>query len=165
MFSKRVKPLLWQNKETVPFILEKKGARHGFLRYMRNNGRGRPPDVPRKTIEKRREQAFKCRKRHVSPLRGSVPLPYGRETLHIGRGDSRIARPVGGDMPCEHGAIYAVRAIYPLGADAICCKFCEFATRGAAGEYGIALRCDNPNYLLNRTKGGGGYCANLQKIE
>ena len=29
-------------------------------------------DVPRITTEKRREQAFKCRKRHVSPLRGSV---------------------------------------------------------------------------------------------
>ena len=39
------------------------------------------------------------------------PLPYGRETLHNGRGDSRIARTVGCDMPCEHGAIYAVRAI------------------------------------------------------
>ena len=57
--------------------------------------------------------------------------------MQIGRG-RRLRRPVNsdkettGDMPCKHGAIYAMRAIYPRGADAICCKFCEFATRGGA---------------------------------
>ena len=33
-------------------------------------------DVPRITIKKRREQAFKCRKRRVSPLTGFVTPPY-----------------------------------------------------------------------------------------
>ena len=62
-------------------------------------------DVPRITTEKRREQAFKCRKRHVSPLRGSVPLPYGWETMQI----------VGAGFPAPLCGVLPMVALTPKG--------------------------------------------------